>query len=149
MIEKRINLPDLRATEALALRLAPHIRAEDAILLSGPLGIGKTSFARMLLRSLCRDPEMEVPSPSFTLVQIYDAPAFPVYHYDLWRLESEEDLIELDWDEAREGVVLVEWPERLNRFLPENALHISLSLHSESIRQAVLSGWDDRLDLIK
>ncbi len=149
MIIKTYHLPNLQATIDLAQKIAYISRAEDAILLSGPLGIGKTSFARSFIRSVCQDFKMEVPSPTFTLVQHYNCPVYNLYHYDLWRLDHEDDLIELDWEDAREGVVLVEWPERLNNFLPEKALHIDFSLHSTTMRCATLSGWDDRLNLIE
>lgn len=149
MIKKIYDLPNIQATMDLAEKIASLVKVEDALLLSGPLGIGKTAFARSLIRSVCHSLDMEVPSPSFTLVQYYDGPEFPLYHYDLWRLENEQDLIELDWDDAREGVVLVEWPERLQSLLPEKALHISFSLQSDSMRRAVLSGWDERLRLIE
>lgn len=148
MIEKAYDLPNLQATESLAEKIAAYIRSEDVILLSGPLGVGKTSFARALLRSICDSPEMEVPSPSFTLVQIYDGPDFPLYHYDLWRLEDEQDLIELDWEDAREGVILVEWPERLSDLLPKHALHVTFAIGSNTMRQVTLSGWDKRLAFI-
>lgn len=148
-MQKKYDVPNLQATEKLAQKIAPYLRVEDVILLSGPMGVGKTAFVRALLRSVCNDSEMEVPSPSFTLVQIYDGPEFSLYHYDLWRLDHEQDLIELDWEDAREGVVLVEWPERLPDFFPDNALHISFSLNSEGLRQIILSGWDQRLAFIK
>lgn len=148
MEELRYKLPDLEATEALAQKIAQHIRKQDSILLFGPLGVGKTSLARALLRAVCKDPEMEVPSPSFTLVQQYDISDFSLYHYDLWRLQGEEELIELDWDDAREGVTLVEWPERLGSLLPEDSLQIHLSIQSETMRQAQLMGWKDRLSLL-
>ncbi len=149
MIIKMYDLPNLQATNDLAVKISRLIKTGDAILLSGPLGIGKTAFVRSFLRFICEDSEMEVPSPSFTLVQHYESPKFSLYHYDLWRLENEQDLIELDWDDAMEGVVLVEWPERLQDFVPDGALHIDFSLHSDSGRRVVLSGWDERLNLLE
>ncbi|MCT6879429.1 MAG: tRNA (adenosine(37)-N6)-threonylcarbamoyltransferase complex ATPase subunit type 1 TsaE [Commensalibacter sp.] len=140
------DLPDLQATEALAKQIASKLQAGDALLLSGPLGAGKTAFSRALLRSVCGDAEMEVPSPSFTLVQIYESPKFPLYHYDLWRLEGADDLIELGWDEAREGVVIVEWPERLGDLTLLDALTIQFSLKNDENRQVILKGWEDRLE---
>ncbi|CAI3922404.1 tRNA A37 threonylcarbamoyladenosine biosynthesis protein TsaE (TsaE) (PDB:1FL9) [Commensalibacter communis] len=148
MDELLYALPNLKATEALAQKIAQQIRKQDSILLFGPLGVGKTSLARALLRAVCKDPEMEVPSPSFTLVQQYDTSGFSLYHYDLWRLQDEEELIELDWDDAREEVTLVEWPERLGSLLPEDSLQIHLSIQSETMRQAKLIGWKDRLFLL-
>ena len=140
-----IPLPDLAATESLAERLASLARAGDCILLEGPLGAGKTALARAFLRSAAGDPAMEVPSPSFTLVQIYDTKIGPVFHYDLWRLDGSDSLTELDWDDALDGIVLVEWPERLGSLRPEDALTITLRLLDGEAREAMLVGWDGRI----
>jgi tRNA threonylcarbamoyladenosine biosynthesis protein TsaE len=139
-----VHLPDLAATEALAKRLAALARAGDCILLEGPLGAGKTALARAFLRAAADDPAMEVPSPSFTLVQIYDTNIGPVFHYDLWRLDGSNALAELDWEDALDGVVLVEWPDRLGALLPVEALTIRLRFGDGEAREATLSGWDDR-----
>ena len=141
-----LDLPDLSATHALAARLAALLRAGDAVLLEGPLGAGKSEFARAVLRAASGDPALEVPSPTFTLVQSYDLPAGPAHHFDLYRLDGPAGLDELGWDEAREGIVLVEWPERLGVLAPEDALHVGLApLADENARRALLSGWDARL----
>ena len=140
-----VQLPDLAATEALAERLGAVVRGGDCILLEGPLGAGKTALARAFLRAAAGDPEMEVPSPSFTLVQIYDTRIGPVFHYDLWRLSGANDLTELDWEDALDAVVLVEWPDRLGALRPPGALTIALTLTDGEAREATLSGWDDRL----
>jgi tRNA threonylcarbamoyladenosine biosynthesis protein TsaE len=139
-----IDLPDLAATEALAVRVVRQTRPGDCILLEGPLGAGKTAFARAFLRAAAADPDMEVPSPTFTLVQIYDTKLGPVFHYDLWRTEGPGSLTELDWEDALDGIVLVEWPDRLGARRPADALTITLRLLADDARQAVLSGWDDR-----
>ena len=144
--ELRRELPDVAATQALARSVAALARAGDAILLDGPLGAGKTEFARAFLRAAAGDPALEVPSPTFTLVQGYDTARFRVAHFDLWRLAHSGDLAELGWDEARDGVVLVEWPDRLGALRPAGALTLSLSLTGEAARQAVLRGWPDRLE---
>ncbi len=140
-----VPLPDLAATEALARRLASVARQGDCILLEGPLGAGKTALARAFLRAAADDPGMEVPSPSFTLVQIYDTNIGLVFHYDLWRLEGAESVTELDWEDALEAIVLVEWPDRLGSLRPENALTITLSLGHGEAREARLAGWGARV----
>lgn len=142
-----IELPDLMATEALGRRLAGLLRAGDAVLLDGPLGAGKTALARALLREACGDPGLDVPSPSYTLVQAYDGPGFPIHHFDLWRLGGEAEVVELGWDEARVGAVIVEWPDRLGSLRPFDALEVGLAPASAdaAARRAVLRGWEGRL----
>ncbi|HEX3576201.1 MAG TPA: tRNA (adenosine(37)-N6)-threonylcarbamoyltransferase complex ATPase subunit type 1 TsaE [Rhodopila sp.] len=139
-----VSLPDLAATEALAEHLASVARAGDCILLEGPLGAGKTALARAFLRAAAGDSAMEVPSPSFTLVQIYDTKIGPVFHYDLWRLDGSDGLAELDWDDALDAVVLVEWPDRLGALRPEDALTITLRLGEGEARAATIVGWERR-----
>ena len=144
-----LTLPNLTATGRLAKRLAPLVRPGDALLLEGPLGAGKSAFARALLRALAGEPALEVPSPSFTLVQSYELPSgLEVHHFDLYRLSGPADLAELGWDEARRGVVLVEWPERLGHLWPEAALTLTLAHGTtEDERIATLDGWTSRLEL--
>ena len=144
-----LDLPDLPATEALGARIAGELRAGDAVLLQGPLGAGKSALARALIRALLRDPALEVPSPSYTLVQTYDAPLGPVHHFDLWRLDGPAAVAELGWEDAREGVVLVEWPDRLGALLPGDALLVELSHREGDARLATLRGWPGRLDLLR
>lgn len=137
-------LPDLAATGALAARVASHARAGDAILLSGPLGAGKSAFARAFLRAATGDAGLEVPSPSYTLVQSYETPLGPVHHFDLWRLDGPQAVIELGWDELGQDIVLVEWPDRLGRLRPPSVLDIVLAPVDDDARRATLAGWDDR-----
>ncbi len=141
-----ILLPDLAATEALAGRIAVLLRPGDAVLLEGPLGAGKSALARSLLRALLSDPALEVPSPSYTLVQLYDSPVGPVHHFDLWRLDGPAAVAELGWDDALDGVVLVEWPDRLGALRPDDALTVTLGLADGDARRAVLTGWPGRLE---
>ena len=141
-----MELPSLAATEALAATVAALARAGDAILLEGGLGAGKSAFARAFLRAATGDPALEVPSPTFTLVQSYDTRIGVVQHFDLWRLEGPGGLTELGWDEARDGIVLVEWPDRLGPLRPAEALTVALHPTGADSRRAVLSGWPDRLD---
>jgi len=140
-----VELPDLAATEALAASVARLARAGDVILLEGELGAGKTAFARAFLRSATGNPALEVPSPTFTLVQRYDTPAGPVQHFDLWRLPGPDSLTELGWEEARDDIVLVEWPDRLGSLRPADALTVVLLATGPDSRRATLSGWPDRL----
>jgi tRNA threonylcarbamoyl adenosine modification protein YjeE len=126
-------LPDLAATAALAGRIAPLLKAGDAVALWGGLGAGKTTLARDILRAL--GVTEDVPSPTFTLVQSYETPRLAVAHYDLYRLKAARELEELGFREALEdGAVLVEWPERAPDYLPVDALHLRLSLEGETRR---------------
>lgn len=116
-----------------ALRLAALLRAGDMVALRGGLGAGKTALSRALIRHLLQNPQEEVPSPTFTLVQMYDASDFTLWHFDLYRLaEEERDILELGWEEARRGgVALVEWPERLGGLLPPDRLEINIDFGTQ------------------
>ena len=151
-----IDLADEQAMEAFAHELASLVQADDIVTLSGDLGAGKTTFARALIRKLVGDPTLEVPSPTFTLMQVYPAPAFEVVHADLYRIEKPEELAELGWEEAAEGaLVLVEWPERAGDQLAPDRLDIAFHLDLQkdaSYRRAVLTGYGrfaERLSLAK
>ena len=138
-------LVSLAATEALAARLAARARPGDAILLEGPLGAGKTAFARAFLRAAAGDPGLDVPSPSFTLMQSYATKLGPVHHFDLWRLDGPAALPELGFEDALADIVLVEWPDRLGPFRPAGALTLRLVPIDETTRAVTLIGWDGRL----
>ena len=121
----RAELTDEAATRALAREVAALLGADDLVTLSGELGAGKTTFARALIRCLTEDPELEAPSPTFTLMQIYETAAFPIVHADLYRVKDPSELAELGWDEAAEGaLVLVEWAERAGSALAGDRLEI-------------------------
>ncbi|MBK8456164.1 MAG: tRNA (adenosine(37)-N6)-threonylcarbamoyltransferase complex ATPase subunit type 1 TsaE [Phyllobacteriaceae bacterium] len=122
-----VFLADEAATARLGEDLSLALKAGDALLLSGELGAGKSALARAVIRSLAGDPELDVPSPTFTLVQAYDG-RLPVRHVDLYRISAETELDELGLDEALErGVVIVEWPDRAPAALPADAIRIRLS----------------------
>ena len=140
-----VTLPDLAATERFAAGVAAAVRPGDAILLSGPLGAGKTAFARAFLRAAAEDPALEVPSPSFTLVQSYETHRGIVHHFDLWRLDGPQALAELGWEDAREAIVLVEWPDRLGAFAPTDALRLAFELAEGEARVVTADGWSGRL----
>jgi N-acetylmuramate 1-kinase len=148
-----IDLPDEAATARLARELAPIMQSGDLVTFSGDLGAGKTTFARALVRALTGDPELEVPSPTFTLMQSYAGPRFAIVHADLYRIGGADELAELGWEEAAEdSLVLVEWPERAGFLLTTERLDIALSLDAstgETQRRAVLTGlgaWAARIE---
>ncbi|MSP01675.1 MAG: tRNA (adenosine(37)-N6)-threonylcarbamoyltransferase complex ATPase subunit type 1 TsaE [Acetobacteraceae bacterium] len=140
-----MRLPNLSATERLAVSIAAAVRPGDAILLTGPLGAGKTAFARAFLRAAANDQTLDVPSPSFTLVQTYDTIRGPVHHYDLWRLNGPAALAELGWSDALADIVLVEWPDRLGFQAPADALHLTFTLAEGDARVVQIEGWSGRL----
>ena len=119
-------LPNEAATEALGATLAARLKQGDIVGLKGDLGAGKTTLARAIVRAAAGDPDLIVPSPTFTLVEVYDTPRGTFWHFDLYRLDSPDQVYELGWEEAlAEGVVLMEWPERLGPLLPQ---HLSVTL---------------------
>ena len=127
-------------TAALAQRIAPELTLGDVLLLEGDIGAGKTHFARSLIQSLLVEPE-DVPSPTFTLVQVYETQNFDVWHADLYRLSSPDEVVELGLTEAfEEAVCLVEWPDRLAELCPKSALRIQLKMSKETgVRNIQLS----------
>jgi len=143
----RITLNDQSATEHLARQLARIVESGDCLALTGDMGAGKSTFARAFLRALADDPLLEVPSPSFALLQPYETLRGAAYHYDLWRLDGPDALYELGWEDACEGIMLVEWPDRAGDLLPENALHLAFSAGADDdARIVALAGWPaDRL----
>ncbi|WP_459859523.1 tRNA (adenosine(37)-N6)-threonylcarbamoyltransferase complex ATPase subunit type 1 TsaE [Dongia sp. agr-C8] len=146
-----LNLPDPAATERLAAIIAGQVHPGDVILLSGDLGAGKTHFARAFINALTSAPE-EVPSPTFTLVQTYDAAVggepVEIWHFDLYRLKSPDETLELGIEEAfAEGISLVEWPDRLGSLKPREHLEMRLAITGDGARQATLlptPAWRDR-----
>ena len=132
-------LPDEAATARLGEDLALALRPGDVLGFSGDLGAGKTALARALIRANAGDPDLEVPSPTFTLVQSYDG-RLPVSHFDLYRLGSASELDELGLDEAlAEGAAVIEWPDRGGDRLPAAIVSVALSHEGEG-RRAVISG---------
>lgn len=135
-----------RIAELIALK----VRAGDLITLTGDLGAGKTTFARALIRATLDDPAAEVPSPTFTLVQSYPTPRIEIAHFDLYRLNSPDELDEIGFDEAvTGGVALVEWPERARDRLHGNRLDIKLTAGDTADTRTVAltadAGWSARL----
>lgn len=122
-----LDLADEAATVRLAEDIAAALKPGDVVALEGDLGAGKSTLARALLRALANDAALEVPSPTFTLVQGYDLPRFTVHHFDLYRLGSADELDELGFDEAiKTGAALIEWPNRAGDRLPPDAARLTL-----------------------
>ena len=139
----RFDLPSETATDGLAGVVAEDLAPGDVILLSGPLGAGKSHFSRRVIQRMQTRggvPAEEVPSPTFTLVQTYETGNCVVWHADLYRLEDEWDLLELGLEDAfREAVCLVEWPERLGSLMPESALTLRFDILGDHARRAHLA----------
>jgi len=132
-----MSLPDERATEALGATLATRLKLNDVVGLKGDLGAGKTTLARAIIRAAAEDPALIVPSPTFTLVEVYETWRGAFWHFDLYRLEAPEQVYELGWEEAlADGIVLVECPERLGPLLPKH-LSVILELAGDG-RRAIL-----------
>jgi tRNA threonylcarbamoyladenosine biosynthesis protein TsaE len=138
--ETFLKLSDETVTAELGARIAAALRPGDVVALSGELGAGKTALARAILRAL--GVTGHVPSPTFTLVQSYETPGLRVHHFDLYRIEAENELPELGLDEAKEeGAVLIEWPDRgMPRTWAAEALQVDLTTTGETARQAKITG---------
>ena len=140
-----LTLPDEEATRRLAMDIASALEPGDLITLSGDLGAGKTTFARALIRHLLADDTIEVPSPTFTLVQNYELPRFTLVHGDLYRVASAAELAELGFEDLPDqAVVLVEWPDRAAGSLPVDRLDIAFTLSpglAPSVRHVRYTGF--------
>ncbi len=136
--ELTLFLADEAATDRLGGWLAPRLRAGDCLLLEGPIGAGKSHLARAIIRARLGRME-DVPSPSFTLVQSYQAEDVEIWHADLYRLTHPDEALELGLDEAMtHAITLIEWPERLGDAAPRDAMRLRLSAAGEG-RQALIA----------
>ena len=148
-----ITLASEEATTALARALAPRLGAGDCILLEGPIGAGKSHFARALIKArlAVAGRDEDVPSPTFTLVQTYDDGQAEIWHADLYRLNGPADVDELGlWEAFDSAICLIEWPDRLGDYTPRNALTLSLAPTGATGERYAIFGftaphWRDRL----
>lgn len=145
--QPRRRIADAQGLEALGARIADRLRPGEAVCLWGPLGAGKSTLARGLVRALT-SPQEEVPSPTFTLVQAYEG-RLAVAHLDLYRLKNADEAYELGLDEALDvGAAVIEWPERLDGALPQNRLDVEIAIPEDGqgrlVRLAGHGAWAGR-----
>ena len=134
------------ATAALGARIAGLLGVGEAVCLSGPLGAGKSTLARALVRALTT-PDADVPSPTFTLAQFYEGPRLKVAHFDLYRLSNPDEAYEIGLDEALDdGAAVIEWPERLAGRLPQDRLDVEIALQGDgrAVRLTPRGAWEGR-----
>ena len=148
MIETIVNQAGM---ESLARKLAALAKPRAVLLLYGDLGMGKTVFSRAFVQALT-SPDEDVPSPTFTLVQLYDTDKGTVWHFDLYRLKQPDEVYELGFEEAlSDGISLIEWPERAERLFPRNRLEIRITSDDapDTRRVALIphgDGWNKRVE---
>jgi tRNA threonylcarbamoyladenosine biosynthesis protein TsaE len=133
-------------TARLGAEIAAALKPHEAVCLTGPLGAGKSTLARGLIRALV-GAEIEAPSPTFTLVQTYETPTFAVTHFDLYRLEKPEEVLELGLDEALDdGAAVIEWAEKLAHHLPADRLDVELTIDGDARRARLTphGAWQER-----
>jgi tRNA threonylcarbamoyladenosine biosynthesis protein TsaE len=146
---REFSVANLARTTEVAGAVAASARVGDVIALWGDLGAGKTAFARAFIQARAGS-AIEVPSPTFTLVQVYELESGPIWHFDCYRLKRPAEVYELGFEDAlAQAIVLVEWPERLANLLPGKRLDIRLTYGAAAeARQIVLEGagtWRERL----
>ena len=125
-------------TIKIASELAQHVNVGDIIALYGTLGMGKTAFCRGFIQSFLNG--QDVPSPTFTLLQVYDTPQFPIYHFDMYRLKSPTEAYEIGIEDAfAEGVSLIEWPEKIGNLLPHRHIKVLIEPDQEG-RKITIEG---------
>jgi tRNA threonylcarbamoyladenosine biosynthesis protein TsaE len=150
-MQKTYDLLSLEHSRILAQALAEHLAAGDTVLLSGPVGAGKTALARLCIQArLAEIGALEdVPSPTFTLVQVYDLQKVELWHADLYRITTVDEVYELGLDMAfDEAICLIEWPENLGPLKPKNALSIDFTLLDETHRRVSLEWQDSKWDSV-
>lgn len=139
-------------TIRLAKKIADIAKRQDIFALYGTLGMGKSVFSRAFIQHLTG--AQDVPSPTFTLLQVYEAKDFDIYHYDMYRIKSPEEVFELGIEDAfYQGVSLIEWPEKMEKYLPARAIRIKMQSIDENTRRIMISSenadWLRRIKTIE
>lgn len=135
-------------TSEIGKKLALMAQKGDCFALYGTLGMGKSVLARAFIQELCG--LQDVPSPTFTLVQLYDATDFTIYHFDLYRLKSPEEIFELGMEEALyDGVCLIEWPEKMGGYLPKNVIKVSISGKQDNREIEISTASEEKLNRLQ
>ncbi len=138
--EETIETHSETETIVAAQNFAKTLSGGEVICLYGTLGMGKSVFARSIIRTLSGDSDLDVPSPTFTLVQIYDeqnAPA-PIWHFDLYRLEDTEEIYETGWEDALgEAILIIEWPERLGSLKPSHSIDVHITANGKTAQRTI------------
>ncbi len=136
--EVKLILSSLQDTHNLAQKLASRVKGGDVICLSGDLGTGKTTFCKSFIGSFYSRPQ-QIISPTFNILQTFDTKDFTIWHYDFYRIENENELEELGFNEAlKNGMCIIEWPEIVEKYLPEDRLHIKF-FHGERPENRVVT----------
>ena len=137
-----IILPTENATQEIGKKLSHLAQIGDVFCLFGTLGMGKSVLARAFVQELCGN--TEVPSPTFTLLQTYEAPDFDIYHFDLYRIKSPDEIFEIGVEDAiYSGVSLIEWPEKMSPYLPRDVIKLEL-LPFNNGRKLIISSKSDK-----
>ncbi len=148
MSEIIIRTTSEEETAEVGKKLAQLAGRGDCFALFGTLGMGKSVLARAFIHALCG--KIDVPSPTFTLVQLYDAPDFTIYHFDLYRLKSAEEIFELGMEEALyEGVSLIEWPDKMSCYLPRNCFRITFTAAGNERQLTISSASDEKMQQLQ
>lgn len=141
-INKVFHVENEAGLAAIAAELAPLFAGGAVVALEGNLGAGKTALSRALIREITGNTELDVPSPTFTLVQTYDAPMGEIWHFDFYRLKHPEEVFELGWEDALAGggLLLMEWAERIGPLLPQMRTTITITPQDNGARTIEVRG---------
>lgn len=130
----KYTVSDLGETKDLAKEFAKILQGHDVVTFKGNLGAGKTTFIKFIIQSILGK-QVAVTSPTFNLVQIYESFKFPIWHFDMYRLKDSDEVFEIGYEEAlTQALSLIEWPERIQEFLPKDRLDVIINLNKSNIR---------------